>query len=506
MNLLSYVRSPDGSNVSRTQKTLALSLASMVNTVLQLLLSMLSVRLMSKEEIAINSQTMLAYHAVAPILLLGLSNGLYYYLSKQEHRRRAVLRESLLIITITSLIFAGFLLLGGNIVLARQFHNDALCYTLYWMIPYALALSASSVLSCIFVFENRLRFNAVYSVGQTMITLLVVGTVTYLARNGTAMVVAYSVCGSLFALCSTVLVFRYVLPKSEEQGSRMRWSSMKALLAVSIPLGISSMVGTLSTNLDKLIISSMLTPAIYAVYTQGARELPLIGTITGAINTVMIVDLTKAAKDRDYKTAISLFHKTAEYTSMFLMPIMVFCLAAAPDIITFLYTDAYLDAVPVFRIYLLYMPIRVVLYGPLLIALGKSRFVLARTILSLFFNAGLSYILVRFLGAEGAALATIVSVYMIDITLNLWVISRTIKRPMHTLLPVAQIGTYAMYSLPGGVVCLLIQKLMPSVTSIVLLAVQGSLFCVILIPIYKHHFRITWKEMTQRVKIILKLT
>lgn len=108
MNLLSYVRSPDGSNVSRTQKTLVLSLASMVNTVLQLLLSMLSVRLMSKGEIAINSQTMLAYHAVAPILLLGLSNGLYYHLSKQEHRRRAVLRESLRVITITNLILRDF--------------------------------------------------------------------------------------------------------------------------------------------------------------------------------------------------------------------------------------------------------------------------------------------------------------------------------------------------------------------------------------------------------------
>lgn len=111
----------------------------------------------------------------------------------------------------------------------------------------------------------------------------------------------------------------------------MRWSSMKALLAVSVPLGVSSMVGTISTNLDKLIISSMLTPAIYAVYTQGARELPRIGTITGAINTVMIVDLTKAAKDRDYETAVALFHKTAERTSMLLMPIMVFCFAVDLD-------------------------------------------------------------------------------------------------------------------------------------------------------------------------------
>lgn len=505
MNLLSYVRSPDGSNVSRTQKTLALSLASMVNTVLQLLLSMLSVRLMSKGEIAINSQTMLAYHAVAPILLLGLSNGLYYHLSKQEHRRRAVLRESLLIITITSLMFAGFLLLGGNMVLARQFHNEALCYTLYWMIPYALALSANSVVSCIFVFENRLRFNAIYSVGQTMITLLVVGAVVFLARNGTAMVIAYSVCGSLFALCSTVLVFRYVLPKSEAQGSRMRWSSVKALLAVSIPLGISSMVGTLSTNLDKLIISAMLTPTIYAVYTQGARELPLIGTITGAINTVMIVDLTKAAKNRDYEAAVALFHKTAERTSMLLMPIMVFCFAAAPDLIAFLYTDAYLDAVPVFQIYLLYMPIRVVLYGPLLIALGKSRFILWKTMIGLIVNAGLSYFLVLFLGAAGAALATIVSVYLVNVPLNLWAISKETGIVWHRLIPFSQIGIFILYSIPGGACCLLIQHLMPSMPSLMMLAVESVVFGIVLLPIYRYHFHLSWHKMMEKGKHLLHI-
>lgn len=135
----------------------------------------------------------------------------------------------------------------------------------------------------------------------------------------------------VFALFSTFLVFRYVLPKSDEQDNRMQRSIVKEPLAVSVPLGVSSMVGTLFTTLDKLIISSMLTPAIYAVYTQGARELPLFGTITGAINTVMIVDLTKAAKDRDYETAIALFRKTAERISMLLMSIMVFCFAVDLD-------------------------------------------------------------------------------------------------------------------------------------------------------------------------------
>ena len=126
MKLFSYICYPDGEIVSRTQKTLALSIASMVNTVLQMLLSMMATRLLLKTEIAVNSQTLLAYQSVAPVLLLGLSNGLYYYLSQNEHRKRVVICESMLIVLATNVLYALFLLLGGTHYLAEQFQNTAL--------------------------------------------------------------------------------------------------------------------------------------------------------------------------------------------------------------------------------------------------------------------------------------------------------------------------------------------------------------------------------------------
>lgn len=506
MKIFSYLYKADGSNVSRTQKTLALSFASMVNTVLHLILSMIAVRLMPKEEIAINSQTLLAYQVAAPVLLLGLANGIYYYLSRNEDRKRAVLCESLTIVTITCAGYALFLLLGGNKILSHQFQNSALTDTLYWMIPYALAMTYSTIVSCIFVFEGRLRFNAVYSIIQNILTMLVVLTVVFLMRSGVAMVISYTLCACIIAILSTVMVFRFVLPSAQYPTTPMQWRSMKALLAVSVPLGVSSMIGTLSTNLDKLIISSMLTPTIYAVYTQGARELPLVGTITGSINTVTIVDLTKAIKKGDYQSAISLFHKTAERSSMLLMPIMVFCWVAAKPLITVLYTESYLDAAGVFRIYLLYMPIRVVVYGPFLIALGKSKFVLWKTLVGLFVNAVLSYFCVLMLGAEGAALASIVSVYFVNVPLNLFVISRETGICWKHLLPFRDIVRLILYSLPGAGCCIGIQFLLFKWSAAITLLLQSICFVLITAFVVIWRYHLSWREVYKKTIKMLRFT
>ena len=504
MKLFRMLSQPDSERVSRTQKTLALSMASVVNTMLSLLLSMAATRLLSKTEIAINSQTFLALNTVLPFLTLGIPSGIYYYFSKNEERKRAVANESALLVTMASVLFCLFIVVGGNRILANLFQNDNLTTTLYWTIPYILLYALSNVMTCVFVYENRLRFNAAFSVVQTFLTLVVVIAAMVVFRSGLSMVVARVAMGCLFSVCTIYLAYS-LLPASNRLTGQMHWSSMKALMAVSIPLGISSLVGTLDKTLDQWIVSAMLTPETYAVYVQGAREIPLIGTITGAISTVLVVDLTKAAKNRDYGTAVQLFRTVAEKSSLVLMPVMVFFMAAARPFISFLYTEAYLDAVPVFQIYLLYLPIRVAQYSPLLIALGKSKFVLWKTVGGLAVNAVFSVLFVYLFGAEGAAVATILSLYLFNVPLNIYMIAKETKTSWRELLPFRSICIYLLYSLPGAFAivianCFLLRTLSP----FLLLIIDCLLFMIITCPIYMWRLHLSprkiWEQLWARLR------
>lgn len=152
-----------------------------------------------------------------------------------------------------------------------------------------------------------------------------------------------------------MLLFCYIVPADDGQ---IRGDSIRKLLKISVPLGLASMVGTLDSYLDKWIVSAMLSPETYAVFANGAHEIPFIGAITGAITTVILVDMTRACKCGDYAQALQLFRGAAEKTSMILLPIMMLLLVLSEPLIAFLYTDAYLGAVNVFRVYVLFLPMR----------------------------------------------------------------------------------------------------------------------------------------------------
>ncbi|WP_295761771.1 oligosaccharide flippase family protein [uncultured Oscillibacter sp.] len=487
----------DGDTVSRTEKTLALTIANTVNTALNVLSGMIASRLLTKIEVAVNSQTFLAYNTILPLLVLGTTSGIYYHLAQNEDRKRGAVKEAVLVTLATSAAACVFLLLGGRQLLAERFHNVALSQTLLLLIPYALLTVPASVMSCVFVAENRLRFNAVYSTFQVSLQMIVAFAAMLLFRSGGALVAAKSLTGSLFAIVTIILAFS-ILPQGGDRADRPQWSSTKALLAVSIPLGISAVVGALDLHLDQWIISTMMTPEEFAVYTRGAQELPFVGAITGSISTVIIVDLTKAAQKGEYTTAVDLFRKVSEKSSLFLLPAMVFFMAAARPLITLLYTEAYLEAVPVFQIYLLYMPIRVAQYSPFLIALGCSKLILWKASAELALNAVLSIFMVSHLGSIGAALATIFLVYVFDVPLNFYFISKKTGASWKRLLAFKKMFLCIVCSIPGAVAFWIFNALLP-LPPVVALTLDLAIFCSITCPIFIRVFRLSPQAFFQRI-------
>ncbi len=94
---------------------------------------------------------------------------------------------------------------------------------------------------------------------------------------------------------------------------------------------------------------------------------------------------------------------------------------AEPFIFT-LYSDKYEASVYPFRGYLCVIPVRTVQWGSVLMALGMTKEVLYRSIVGLVFDAVLSVILVTWLGATGAAWATVATLFGWSVPFSLAVI------------------------------------------------------------------------------------
>ena len=115
---------------------------------------MVAARLLSKHYYATMKQTVLTYNFAAPILMLGLPNALYYFLSREQGHKRGLLIDNLALLLFLAIIFSIFLASGEYKVLALRFNNPDLKTTLKWMIPYPLYVMSTTILGSVLLTHN----------------------------------------------------------------------------------------------------------------------------------------------------------------------------------------------------------------------------------------------------------------------------------------------------------------------------------------------------------------
>jgi O-antigen/teichoic acid export membrane protein len=149
--------------------------------------------------------------------------------------------------------------------------------------------------------------------------------------------------------------------------------------------------------------------------------------------------------------ALELFRKASIKSACILFPTTCFFFVTATPFITLLYTEKYEASVTPFRIYLLILPIRIVVYGSALMALGLTRAILLRSLFDLLINALLCWVLVRTLGYIGAPIALALTLYLWTTPYNILKISKGFGVQWKKALPIKDllaIFTLSVAALP----------------------------------------------------------
>ncbi len=430
---------------SRTGKVFALSLGKGLTSLVALLAAMVLSRVLSKADLATYRQTLLAYEVVLPLLSLGLVSGIYYFLPTEKTRMRGVVVDGVLLMAAMGLLYAVFIALGGNHLLARRFSNPAVANTLVYLVPLPIVTLPAGLLAPVMVVRNQVRALSLYNVLASLFLAAGVVLACLWWRTPEAMVGVRVGLGVPIGLWAIGLMFRSV----PQDGWRPRWESMVGMAAYSIPLAGALALGTLSLQLDKLIVAAMCTPEQFAVYSNGAIEIPLIHILTGSISSVLIVDFRTAFAAGNHAEALKLYRLVPAKTSLFLFPVMVFLALAAQPIIRVLFTARYAASATVFTLYLLMIPCRTIMAGGL-VAAGMSRLVFRNSAIGLVINLALSVPLVHWIGYLGAVVGTLASLGLWELPATLRGIGRSIQTPAWRVYPWRAAGWNLLLALAAG--------------------------------------------------------
>ena len=272
--------------------------------------------------------------------MLGLPKALYFFLPVRPEQGRAVFAN------LSLLAFRGCVWVELCFAIGEQFaeYLGAPDLVEYWWIVgvYGFAMLPLSSLASTLVAQNRVGLLVKY---QTVAQTLLVGGMALAAwQFGTPLhTLSVLMIWSLVALSVAVILMIRATNSVDWSGPQLR-ASMKEQLKYAVPLGLASMFGSISTQLDKFMVSNRCSPEEFSWYVAGAIELPIIGIVTGSLSAVILPEFTTLYQSEKHDRILALWRTAMERSSVVLLPCFGGVLLFAEGLIEIMYTDRFLPA------------------------------------------------------------------------------------------------------------------------------------------------------------------
>jgi O-antigen/teichoic acid export membrane protein len=191
------------------------------------------------------------------------------------------------------------------------------------------------------------------------IHLSVLFTVTGQLARGALLIVAalvFSTLGALLAaaalqaLLLTVVLLWYVhlrFPGALLAFDRRLFATQ---LSYALPFGLAGLAWRLEMDVHHYVVARRFGPAAYAIYAVGCFQLPLLGILRDAVNSVLMPRVSllqhRAAKAEIRRLVVAAARKLAAAH----WPAYAYLIVMGREVLTVLFTDQYRDSWPIFAI------------------------------------------------------------------------------------------------------------------------------------------------------------
>ncbi|MFH1143333.1 MAG: oligosaccharide flippase family protein [Candidatus Eisenbacteria bacterium] len=420
-------------------------------------------RLLSREDYGTYRQAWLVFFLLAPIMQLGLTQSASYFCAQMDRRGRKTYVAQNGIALLVSGVLSSLVLLSFAGPISRLFGNDALITPLR-----AFALFPA------FALPFELTENTLVAVGRagragvvTAASNVLQATVTLVAFLGGASLAQVFFYLTLFALARWVAAALIFLRIYHDLSIHWNWGELREQLIFSLPMGAAVMVGLLSRQMDKLIVSSHFSTEQFAIYANGSYDIPLINIVTLSVTAVLVPAIVRARAAGDIGEVQRIWHGAARRVATLFYPVFAFLLIAAHPFMVLLFSEEYAGSAAPFRVFLFLFPIRIAFHSGFQRALGRTRQIFIASAGSFVISLAAALVLIRieWIGFLGPAIASVLSAYfaagyaIVDV-------SRTLGWRQREYFPWPTLGKIMILSLVAAVPALLAGWLLRAETAL----------------------------------------
>jgi O-antigen/teichoic acid export membrane protein len=155
---------------------------------------------------------------------------------------------------------------------------------------------------------------------------------------------------------------------------------LKQQLGFIVPLGVASSLQRLHMYVGQVVVSAQLGVLALGIYSIASFKVPVVRIIRGAVSDAIFPDMVRQAAS-DQRDRLRLWKRGNVAYASLIIPIFMVLFWYADVLIPLVFTEKYADAVPIFRILLLLMPLEAIELNSPLRAANQTRFVMIGNLL-----------------------------------------------------------------------------------------------------------------------------
>ncbi|HET9754581.1 MAG TPA: oligosaccharide flippase family protein, partial [Myxococcales bacterium] len=177
---------------------------------------------------------------------------------------------------------------------------------------------------------------------------------------------------------------------------------LRRQLAYALPFGAAFALVIPQQQFHSYLVSASVTAAAFAVYSVGCFQLPIIDMLYTPVSEILQLGIAEHDAQDDNAGALRLFREAVARLSFVFVPAMAVLAITAPVLISFLFTDRYLGAVPIFRLAIISIPMAALPLDGVMRARAQNRFMFRIAALKLALTVPLVWLGLRLFGPIGA--------------------------------------------------------------------------------------------------------
>jgi O-antigen/teichoic acid export membrane protein len=424
-----------------------LAVSKTVSFAITILLPFILIRRLTQTEYGYYKQLFLILQSAGNLLPLGMHMSLFYFIPRaatREEKGNIVLGAILFYLCTTTLVGSCLILNPG--LLSQLLHSQPLTQLntqiALTLVPYLLA----ALLDFVLIANGDTKLSAIAVVFINLLrTVMILGAAVIWGSIG-AILWAMSILTTL----QTIWLFSYVVRNFGHFWKTFRWRSLLTQMSYALPVGLAGDLYALQIDLDNYFVSHYFNAAMFAIYTTGCFDVPLIGILGDSVGTVLIPRVSSLQAKNLIPEIVELTAKAIRGLAFVYVPVYAFLSIAATQLITMLFRADYLASVPIFRINLLMVMLGVVAIDPVMRAFKSERFWMLKM------NVALLVLLVialsvgmKTFGLLGAV-SSVVFIQYLARALMVWRVSRLLDVQWTDIGRLKDVGKIALAALAAG--------------------------------------------------------